>query len=269
MATKLSLPDVTLVCVETREHRLASMAVLDCISKVDFGDVLVLTNKPSEFDVPARYTDIRFHIVPDWLDKVGWSRSWWFDVPPLLRTRQTLNIQWDSWIWDASMWDDAFLEYDYIGAPWWYKDGKNVGNGGFSLVSTRLKRVIRDRRDTYPCTTAVDDDLLGRKYRPQLENFGFTWAPEEVAHRFAFECSRPSKTSKHFGFHAAFNFGEVLTPEQLRERAELMVRSRYITNPSGVIWKAFSSKYPNLVAELVSDLETQQQFLGERRTSDG
>lgn len=260
---KLNLPTVTLVMVETREHELAFMALEECLKQATFGDVLVLTDRPSEFYALSNYCKPRIHTVPDWPEKIGWSRSWWYEVPPLVKTAQTLNIQWDSWICDTSMWRDDFLAYDYIGAPWWYKDGMNVGNGGFSLVSTRLKRYLRDRRLQYPCDTAVDDDLLCRKYRPRLEEVGFKWAPERVAHDFAFECCRPSPASKHFGFHAAFNFGEVLPYERLLERARIMVRSPYISNPNNHFWKAFSQKWPTVVEALREEAESLRRPLKE------
>lgn len=248
---KLQLPDVTLVMVETREHELGLMAIEDCLSKIDFGDVLVLTDRPLEFSPLTHLCKPRIYPVPDWPEKVGWSRSWWFDVPPLLQTSHTLNIQWDSWVWDAGMWLDEYLKYDYIGAPWWYKDGKNVGNGGFSLVSTPLKRYIRDRRNKFPCDTPVDDDLLCRKYRPALEEAGFKWAPEKLAHSFAFECNRPSANSKHFGFHALFNWDEVLEEGRFLERVKIAAKSPYITNPNGVIWKAFLQKHPKLAKRIL------------------
>ncbi len=264
--TKLKLPSVTLVMVETREHTLARMAIEDCLRVAEFGDVLVLTDKPAQFDELRGQTgpaELRFMLVPDWPEKVGWSRSWWYDVPPLLRTAHTLNIQWDSWIWDATMWRDEFLKYDYIGAPWWYKDGLNVGNGGFSLVSTRLKRYLRARRWQFPCDTPVDDDLLCRKYRPELQSRGFVWAPESVAHDFAFECCRPSPTSRHLGFHGFFNFSEVLSPERFEERVRVAARSKYITNPNGVIWKAFAGKHPDLAASLIRPQQNQGVSHGE------
>jgi hypothetical protein len=240
----LKLPDVTLVMVETREHKLAAMAVEECLKVAEFGAVLILTDKPVEFaGIVGNY-----HYVPDWPNKLGWSRAWWFEVPPLVRTRQTLNIQWDSWIWDPSMWTDAFMEYDYIGAPWWYRDGKNVGNGGFSLISTRLKRYIADRRLEFPCDTHVDDDLLCRKYRPVLEEAGFLWAPERVAHQFAFECSRPSDTSRHFGFHAMFNWPIVLPHDKVLERVSLAVASPYIRE--SYMMKAFCQQHPGIIKEL-------------------
>lgn len=244
---KLSLPSVTLVMVETREHELARLAIEDCLAVADFGDVLILTDRPGEFRKLGRV-----HIVPDWPEKIGWSRSWWFDVPPLLHTAHTLNIQWDSWICDPGMWSDEFLKYDYIGAPWWYKDGKNVGNGGFSLVSTRLKRHIYDHRAEYPVDTNLDDDLLCRKYRHKLENSGFLWAPESVAHKFAFECCRPSPESRHFGFHAMFNWPAVLPQDRLRERMRIALKSSYISG--GYMLKAFCERNPQLMETLEKDM---------------
>lgn len=258
---KLQLPDVTLVMVETREHALAKMAVEDCLAVAEFGDVLIVTDQPKQFaELYNAGLPPRFKVVEDWPTKLGWSQSWWYDVPPLLQTAYTLNIQWDSWICDPTQWTNEFLQYDYLGAPWWHKDGKNVGNGGFSLVSTRLKRYLYDNQRQYPCVVALDDDLLCRKYRPALEDRGFAWAPESLAHKFAFECCRPSPTSKHFGFHAMFNWSEVLPQDRLRERVKLAMASDYITNPNGVIWRAFVDKHSTLVDELL--LEASKELIG-------
>lgn len=250
--TKLKLPDVTLVCVETREHELANMAVQDCMRVAEFGDVLILTDDPEKFLDPIG-AKIRFHKVPDWPDKVGWSRAWWFDVPPLLRTRQTLNIQWDSWIWNTDMWRDEFLQYDYIGAPWWYDD-RNVGNGGFSLVSTALKKYVAKNRDKYPCDTSVDDDLLCRKYRYSLEQKGFRWAPQEVAYDFSYEGCGPqghpntAPPKRHFGFHAMFNWPRVLTQTRLMERLNAAKDSQYIRG--SYMLHAFTELNPQVIRDL-------------------
>ena len=222
------------------------MAIEDCLRVAEFGDLLILTDDQDKFRINGDliHCDTRFYHVPDWPEKVGWSRSWWFDVPPLLRTRQTLNIQWDSWICNPDKWKDEFLDYDYIGAPWWYRDGKNVGNGGFSLVSSRLKRYIADRRWDYPCDTPVDDDLLCRTYRPKLEEVGFTWAPESIACDFAFETSRPSKDSRHFGFHAAYNWPIVLDTDALVERLNIVKKIPAIYD--SWIMKEMVKRYPDV-----------------------
>lgn len=60
-----------------------------------------------------------------------------------------LIVQEDSLIFREGI--DAFLQYDYIGAPWYYapmpeKPTARVGNGGFSL---RTKQVMLDTLDKY------------------------------------------------------------------------------------------------------------------------
>lgn len=240
----LRLPDVTLVLIETREHALAKLAIEDCLSKAEFGDVLIFTDKPSEFSEYGRVIE-----VPDWPEKVGWSRCFWYDVPLQLRTSHSLGIQWDSWIVDPGMWSDDFLQYDYIGSPWWYKDGLNVGNGGFSLRSTHLLRYVHKHRAKYPCLTDADDDLYCRKYRPQLQDAGFVWAPEKRAFDFAFECLRPDPTARHFGFHAVPNFDYGCEGDESRfnARVQLMLQSSYIVGRS--VWSSFVAKFPNVMAK--------------------
>ena len=240
----LELPDVTLVCIESLEHDLASLAIKDCIDKVRFADVLIFTDR---FEAFEDIEGARFISVPNWPTKIGWSKCLWNDVASYIATSHLLSIQWDSFVNDPSQWTDEFLEYDYIGAPWPWHTTRRVGNGGFSLRSSRLMRYVREHRKTFPCTTDVDDDLLCRKYRQQLEELGFVWAPERLAWQFAFEIDPPPDV-KSFGFHAAGNFVKVLDQDRLAERAKLMAASPYITK--SYIWKNFRNAVPQLVEEM-------------------
>jgi len=257
----LKLPDVTLVLIETREHDLAQLAIEDCERHVEFGDVLVFTDRPAQF----MRADRRVLHVPDWPNKLGWSRHFWQDVAPHMRTSHALCIQWDSWVVAPDMWRDEFLEYDFIGAPWWYRDGLNVGNGGFCLRSTRLMRFLRKHRAQFPCITDLDDDLLCRKYRPTLQSAGFEWAPEGLALDFSFECVRPDPSARHFGFHAAYNFdyGCEHDDERLLRRAELLAHSHYATQSNPYIWKGFAKKVPHIAERLeVQTSEREAPTLG-------
>ena len=240
---KLKLPFVSLVLIETRQHELASLALQSCIDKVEFASVLVFTDKPEHF----KQEGLRIVQVPDWPDKIGWSRMYWSGVAPYLETPFSLSIQWDSEVADPNMWDDEFLKYDYIGAPWWYTDGRNVGNGGFSLRSTRLVRFLYNNKLRFPCTTALDDDLLCRGYRFDLEQKGFVWAPEDVAWKFAFEHKKPDHGT--FGFHAMHNWGYVLSSDELLARARIASKSDYITKNSWM-WAKLLERNPDLKAEL-------------------
>jgi Protein of unknown function (DUF5672) len=240
---KLKLPDVTLVMIETRERDLACMAVQDCMNKVEFGEVVIFTDRPEVFQEVRGTPRPRFVVVQDWPDKLGWSRCLWNEVGPQMRTTHWLSIQWDSWVFDPEMWHDENMRYDYIGSPWWYKDGRNVGNGGFSLRSTRLARYLSDHRDEFPCTTNIDDDLLCRHYRPRLCDRGFVWAPQKLAEDFSFELMRPSDSSRHFGFHGMFNWHAVLNQDEIMQRAEVAYRSDYIR---ARMWNSFLERNPEV-----------------------
>jgi Protein of unknown function (DUF5672) len=227
LADKLALPNVTLVMIETLCHALAKLSLEDCLAQAEFGEVLVFADQFNELRIPGA----SHHRVPNWSSKVGWSEFSWHGVPRCVRTLHALFIQWDSWIIDCGMWRGNFLRYDYIGAPWWYADGRNVGNGGFSLRSKRLMDFLRKHRERFPVTTSADDDLLCRGYRRALEaEAALHWAPEQVALDFAFERIRPSHQSQHFGFHGTFNWPFVLDADRLQERIELALRSDYIRN---------------------------------------
>src|SRR5204863_2475838 len=102
-----------------------------------------------------------------------------------VRTDHCLVVQWDGFVLDTEQWDPAFLDHDYIGAPWpQFSDGHDVGNGGFSLRSRRLLEACT----ALPFDGEVAEDvLICRLYRGELEERGFRFAPEPLARRFSFE----------------------------------------------------------------------------------
>lgn len=250
---KVPMPSVTLVVVETLDHELMRVAVEDAVGKADFGEILIFSNESYwHFERPIDY---RLVEVENWPSKLDWCRFMWHGVPQYVHTRHMLLMQWDAGIWDTSMWREEFLSYDYVGSPWWYKT-KNVGNSGFALKSTRLARYMRDNRGKFPLDVDIEDDQLCRKYRPELEKIGFTWAPDAIAHDFAFECARPSETSRHFGYHAMFNWPYVLDRDDLMRRLELATRSQYIRE--SYMMKNFCKQHPEIVKDLLGREATLQ-----------
>lgn len=217
MTPRLRLPDVTLVAIDTACHRLTAMALQECMDRVDFGEVLLLSDK---FTVPPTHLGdiIRCRgIAPCTVHGIG--AHTWYTVPPLIKTSHYLIVQWDSWVLNPDAWTDEFLAYDYIGAPWgWHHDPYEVGNGGFSLRSRKLGQYLAGTSDIYPFAHP-EDDTLCRRYRPMLEQYAnFRWAPEELAEQFSFERTPLQEGVRSFGFHGVFNFPRVLPPEQVRER---------------------------------------------------
>jgi hypothetical protein len=216
---KASLPNVTLLIAETRDHMLARMAVQDCLRQCEFGDVVICSNQFNELRIPGA----SYVMIEDWPDKIGWSKFHWHGTPDLVNTSHCLFIQWDSWVIDGGQWAPKWLELDYVGAPWWYNDNRNVGNGGFSLKSLELMEYLRANKDKFPVTTDADDDLLCRKYRHEMGfRPTFKWADNAAALDFAFERVRHDGHQKHFGFHGTFNWPWVLEYDDLMERMKFL-----------------------------------------------
>ena len=159
----LDLPDLTLVAIYTVAHELTEMAVAECTRHVRFGDVKLFTDRPLRSQGDA----IQIEPFGD-LRQAGAFTT--YEVPRHIRTSHALFIQWDSWIVDPSMWRSQFLDCDYIGAPWWYRDGLNVGNSGFCIRSKALIDFLAAHPAEFPLASP-EDHVLCRHYRSQLPQF--------------------------------------------------------------------------------------------------
>jgi len=218
---KVDMSNVTLVTVDMSCHELTGLAIEDCKEHAVFGDIKVFTNTRDMLH--GEYVE-------------GLSTANYFDfslykLPYMINTKHLLWIHWDSWIIDPGMWRKEFLDYDYIGAPWWYRDGMNVGNSGFCIRSVNLMRYIAEHKDQYAFSLkSAEDHNLCRVYRQRLTEAGFTWAPEATAADFAFERARASLSSRHFGFHGVFNWPFVLPPNRLATRLDMARKNKYISS---------------------------------------
>jgi len=223
---RLDLSAVTLVIIETMLHDLAREAARHCLQYADYGEVLLFSDR--SIDIPGAVLSIcdeaitagdqhrvtKFFLYGPWLDRV--------------KTPFVQLLHWDSWIIDPAMWTSAFLDYDFIGAPWWYTDGRNVGCGAFAIRSVELMRFLAANQDSFPYYHPEDEGLC-RHYRPNLEKAGFTWAPQNLAPQFCFECSRTDTgPGRHFGFHEVRNWPLVLPRDELLDRVKMAMRHQYL-----------------------------------------
>jgi hypothetical protein len=192
------------------------MAVEDCVAKVEFGEVLVCSNQSIGLNLPHR-----FQQVPDMQSYEEWGLWTVEELPQYLHTEYILHIQYDSWILSAECWQQKFLDFDYIGPPWgWFRDGNNVGCGGFTLYSKELL----DRIAAISKKKALQppyDVAICRTHRAQLEAEGFKWADLNTALDFGFERTGFRGRDYHFGFHGMFNWSLVLDREPLAKRLAL------------------------------------------------
>lgn len=178
----LSLPTVTLFGIDAHDPEGLKRAANICTKDVEFGDVKIITERL--FSGREAYS--KFCIA---------------DMASYIDTSHVLIIHPDGFIQNPQAWDDDWLQYDYIGATWWYKSGGNVGNGGFSLRSKKLLDILAtlDIDNFHP-----EDDVICRQLRPWLESeHGIKFATEDVANRFSIEAfnSPDNKYAGQFGFH--------------------------------------------------------------------
>ncbi len=205
--SRLDLSQITLFCFETREPLLAEWAIKQCLSQVHFKNVVLVTNVSL---VRNPLPEIEYVQAPNIRSVKDYSKWMMTELANYVSGSHILVIQWDSFVINPNLWSNDFLNYDYIGPVWPHHPETPVGNGGFSLRSARLLSALSDPEmkighpeDYYIC--AENKKLLEEKH-------GIQFAPVAIAEQFAVE-----RTAWHpaFGFHGLFNFGRVLSPQDL------------------------------------------------------
>lgn len=184
---ELSLPNVTLIGADTNHfHELEKAARISC-ADIQFGAVKLL--QPEEVKSGRDY-----------------NRFCMKEFYKHVETEFALVLQWDGYLLRYQAWEDEFLNHSFCGATWNYKDGKNVGNGGFSLRSRKLMEILGT--DDSLTEFMPEDHHICRTYRPYLEKkYGIKFAPAEVADRFSIEAHGhqafpgSNKYNGQLGFH--------------------------------------------------------------------
>lgn len=197
--TRIRLPQVTVCCVDTRHPDLALATLRRAADVAEFGEAVLFTAAERLRGDPAG-----IRVEPVTIESIAaYSRFMLTGITDHVRTSHALVVQWDGFPTRATGWDDRFLEYDYIGAPWPDAPARAaVGNGGFSLRSRRLLDALAAPGMVH----AHPEDLaICLANRPRLEEeFGIRFAPLELAERFSYE--RVPPTGRSFGFHGLFNW---------------------------------------------------------------
>lgn len=230
---RLSLPTVTLCAVTSVNLDATVEALRSCLNGIDFGQALLLTDA----DIRQLPPGVDKISIPPLRSGLAYSEFMLRELAAHIDTEHCLVTQWDGFVADPGQWDDRYLQYDFIGAPWpQFSDGHDVGNGGFSLRSRKLLEACRSPGFA---VSHPEDVAIGRTNREFLEReHGIRFADRETAARFAFERSRSEGPS--FGFHGVFNMVEVLGPERfwqlydtLDERTAAMTDYRLLMRQAG------------------------------------
>lgn len=215
----LSLPNVTLFGIDA--HDPAGIERASAISQrdIEFGAVKIITERLFS-------------------GREAYSKFIMKDLDSHFDTSHVLIIHADGYVLNWKAWRPEWLQYDYIGATWWYKDNMNVGNGGFSLRSKKLQHILATEEIEY---LHPEDHHICRTYRKSLEeNFGIKFAPEEVANHFSIEAyNTPDQDYRdQFGFHSVHvNFNNSDVPGFLQLQPKQPERGITIT-PQRIIKRA-------------------------------
>jgi len=187
-----------------------------CLQKAKFNDAILVTDKNILHDVPK---NIHIESAPPIDCIADYSNYLQSDLSSYIQGTHMLVMQWDSFIVNPKLWDDHFLDYDYIGAPWPHHPDTPVGNGGFSLRSRKLFTAMQN--PLYKKTHPEDQSICINNKDILKINLGIHIAPLEIANQFAFERAyRPT-----FGFHGFFNFARILDSEELKKMIEIIPAS--------------------------------------------
>mgnify|MGYP001560852680 CR=1 FL=1 len=190
----LKLPNVTLICLTNQKFDEHKRAIDKSCEQINFGAVkLIWDEKCNSID--------------------EWNRKIIFDLPKYVDTSHALLIHQDGYIIHPELWKDEWLELDYIGSPWPFKqDGYSyrdewgqivrVGNG-VSLRSKKLMDLIATRPMVYHHSNNNEDGQICCWNRQWLISQGCKFATFEQALHFGKEVELPeNKDLQTFLFHS-------------------------------------------------------------------
>lgn len=119
-------------------------------------------------------------------------------------TSHALICTHDGFISNPHLWQDSWLEYDMIGAPWpaFWNVGHRVGNTGFTLQSQRFLQMAAKAEALWK--GEAGDVFLCRTMEQGFRDNGIKYAPVNVAAAFSWEHYIEENTTgpdRSFGFH--------------------------------------------------------------------
>ena len=228
--------NVDLICVDCKNVLGAINAITVSIanSTILFDHIKLLTS----IKIPQKYHHLLYEnkIEVIYIDRIknlnDYNKLSIINLYEYIDSENVMIIQWDGFPINSKCWNAEFLDYDYIGAPWFFESliyKHKVGNGGFSIRSKRLceftakdKWFVREVSRSnnlleYGYNFNAEDNLICIINKVLLETSGFCFAPFEIAKKFSAETEPYSKD--HYGFHGFHHY------KSLPEHIQKMFRS--------------------------------------------
>lgn len=232
----LNLPDVTLISIDTTDDLGGTLnSVYTSMSGIDFSSIKIITTKEQIENNLSLVDDgiVLEEPVTDIKNYNDYNHYVIYNLHNHVETTHCLLVQPDGFVLFPDKWDNNWLDYDYIGAPWAYVEDAyidpfgnhhRVGNGGFSLRSKKFLEVPTkvevpwetNNSDFYWMPEGVvnyhEDGNVCVHNRHIFIGQGCKYAPVEVAVRFSQETRVPEcEGVTSFGFHYRLPFGVELS----------------------------------------------------------
>ena len=231
MNKKISLPDVTLLSITSVKIEQTQLALMVSSKDIEFAKVKLLCSSLPSSKLPY----IEYIEIPK-INYMDYSRIMIKDLYKFFETKFCLIVQADGFVVNSDFWNNDFLNYDYIGAPWpekvqvnpgkWFLsfNQNKVGNGGFSIRSNKLAKVtskIDFNNLTFP--VKFEDVIICHYLYKDMIKQGIKFAPLELAAQFSIESPKNlygQNIDKVFGFHG----------NHLRAKVIKKIHSKYFEN---------------------------------------
>ena len=210
---KKYLKDVTLLAYSSHEVPQTILSLQKCTEGLDFAEIKLLSHEKPD-DLPE---NVLYEFAPEINNINDFNQYMFLGLGKHVNTSHVLYVQAHAWILHPELWDDEWLQYDYIGSPWKHMDDAyiawgskehvKVGNGGFSLRSKKLLEI--PKKHGLPLLQEQnwynEDGNLTCYYRELMLALGIKYAPVEVAAKFAYENDVPENEGiLTFGYHRNF-----------------------------------------------------------------
>ena len=194
--------DISYVVIDTLNYELSVHALARSLEQFPLENILIFS------DSPGRWAGHGIIKIPEIRSTEDYNRVIFFELPKHLDTEYAIFIQYDGFVISGDSFSDNFLDYDYVGASWPHHQEFNVGNGGFSLRSSKLIRAVQEF--IIPSDLQSPEDVVICRYlRARLEDaLGLKYAPKNVADDFSYEMKKAQKLT--FGFHGIFHLPNVM-----------------------------------------------------------
>ena len=203
---------MTLLAITSTEADMCQLSLKISLTNIKFGSAkLICSSLPKK-----KYPDIEYVSVSPITNVNEYNRIIIEDLHKYFKTSHCLIVQADSFVVNSDIWENNFLEYDYIGAPWSDEvqvnsnlilnlDKNTVGNGGFSLRSRKLAETTSKLNYSSMKFPLKSEDIIICHYLyDEMIKKGIKFAPSKLAAKFSME----NKNHLHgqdvnnvFGFH--------------------------------------------------------------------